>query len=241
MRIPAAGLSAGSVNVSNPATLVTNDLVSLNSSGSVYFNGVTVTVNQRFKMFVDGDMYVDSSTTFNGAARGYGASSGPGAGTSNAAGGSHAGCGSQGGCGLGSTGSNRAYDSIFAPVERGSGGFTTDAAGGFGGGAIRIIANQLVVNGTIRTDGGNGASKTSACRHPCVVAHVLMWLVCMYVCDVVVQAAVVILVVAAVVAPCGSRLTHCCTRRVPSHPVVVVAVMATPPVMVVQAVVVASV
>ncbi|EGD81850.1 hypothetical protein PTSG_11389, partial [Salpingoeca rosetta] len=106
------------------------------------------------------NMHVDSIIT--AASLGYAPNTGPGTVQGNRYGASHAGCG-----GRGSTSVTRSqpFGSIFAPVTMGPGGSTgSQGQAGRGGGAVRISADTVLLEGridvsgeSVSVDGGGGA------------------------------------------------------------------------------------
>ncbi|MFB6115951.1 MAG: hypothetical protein ABEK10_00420, partial [Candidatus Nanosalina sp.] len=111
---------------------------------------------------------ITSSGTLNTDGRGYGSHSGPGGapavGNGNAGGG--AGFGGQGQNSTSGDPGGGSYGDALQPLSLGSGGADGDdsgeasdgpAKGGAGGGAIKIVSsNQLINNGEITSDGANG-------------------------------------------------------------------------------------
>ena len=89
------------------------------------------TSNPGIGFKVQGSVVVNAGTSINLNYRGYSAGSGPGAGAVRAGG--------------------SAYSD-----ELGSGGASAGGAGGTGGGRIKIIANSVVLGGTITANGSNG-------------------------------------------------------------------------------------
>lgn len=94
-----------------------------------------------------GDLTIASGAKINGIGKGYAYQSGDGkpTGVSNTygGGGAHGGNGGRGEGGLGGT----KYDSTLFPAKPGSGGYTT--RGGAGGGAVKITANTITIDGSI--------------------------------------------------------------------------------------------
>ena len=108
---------------------------------------------------MSGTLTLDATSRIDVSSKGYLASRTLGNTTTGASssrvGGSYGGLG-----GLGNSGgsANAVYGDLRAPNELGSGG----NGGGKGGGLTRITATEVVLDGAIRADGGNGGTTTGA-------------------------------------------------------------------------------
>jgi hypothetical protein len=124
-------------------------------------NGGTIThvANTALKSY-----WIDinvTTLTLNGiisaSRKGYAADQGPGKGaasSNNSAGGAYGGKGGQSNGGMlgGAT-----YDNLYSPDELGSGGGSATYAGGAGGGLVKLsVSGNLIFNGKIESNGGNG-------------------------------------------------------------------------------------
>ncbi|MFO0689828.1 MAG: Ig-like domain-containing protein [Myxococcota bacterium] len=118
-----------------------------------------------------GRVAVDATSRIDVTGRGYlgGNRSGLGetahtegfaAGAQNGTGGSHGGVGGDY-VGNGASVPNAVYGNPTAPRALGAGGGAWGGAGGDGGGRIAIVANELVVDGALRADGGVSAGSAS--------------------------------------------------------------------------------
>jgi len=126
-------------------------------------NGGTVTCSDTSGMFlrVKGNMTIQAGASINVDGMGYSPGDGEGAGRDgrNAGGSGH---GGKGGPGDGDAYGGEAYDRQDDPSKPGSGGGTgrynnSIAAGGFGGGFVRIVVDgQLRLDGEISADGISG-------------------------------------------------------------------------------------
>ncbi len=133
----------------------------------------SITVNDGGKITVEGTgemrantMTIASSGEVDGSAKGYEAGTGPGAGDAPVAnwkgggGGGYGGGGGDGGNNPDSGGPT--YGSRHYPIDMGSGGGSSHSGGpgGPGGGAVLLfeITGTLTINGTIKSNGGDGQS-----------------------------------------------------------------------------------
>ena len=129
-------------------------LISSDNGDTNYTNdyGVTLNVNS---------LTVEANGLITADGQGYAASKGPGVGAvGNWAGPQPGGSGhgGKGGDGNGPAGGS-AYGSLYTPTDLGSGGRTNGSAlGGPGGGAVRLVVDNLVVNGAISANGAAGAA-----------------------------------------------------------------------------------
>jgi hypothetical protein len=150
--------STSLITMSTGSNLGVTNTLRLESGSVVQANGVC--------QFTAPNMLLLQGSFIDGNSRGYGPNSGPGAATSSPGGAAHAGCGSLSACNIGGTTGVRSYNSIYAPTDMGSGGFSNGASGGTGGAAFRFIVNgSLVLNGTVSVDGGAGAGNTGCCAY----------------------------------------------------------------------------
>ncbi|MCL5775042.1 MAG: DUF2341 domain-containing protein, partial [Patescibacteria group bacterium] len=105
---------------------------------------------------INGNLTIGSSGSINADAHGYVQNQGPGAGVvanSNSPGASYGGLG---GAPAGTT-STPVYGSTSSPVDLGSGGASTNGAGGTGGGAVILtVSGNSTINGTITANGSAG-------------------------------------------------------------------------------------
>ncbi|XP_077861760.1 LOW QUALITY PROTEIN: uncharacterized protein LOC100369350 [Saccoglossus kowalevskii] len=99
---------------------------------------------------------VDDEGEVNVNYRGYGPGEGPGAGIDHVYGGTGASHGGRGGIGSWTFKAAPAYDNVLDPVDYGSGGSIGGGtqATGSGGGTIQLIADVIIVDGVITSDGG---------------------------------------------------------------------------------------
>lgn len=109
------------------------------------------------------EMAVDASSRVDVVGKGFPKNTGPGTmDISNSGGSGGAGHGGEGGYGSNISGwkGGHAYDSITAPMDMGSGAYSSGAAvGGTGGGCIRLLINGvLALTGNISANGGNGTA-----------------------------------------------------------------------------------
>lgn len=140
------------------------------SSGAV----VTSSVGQKMEIIASGTVTIDALSGINVSGKGDNVSGRGGSGTSSGTGcgGQYAGGGGGGGYGgVGSNGNNdccgyngaaggSTYGSSVSPTDLGSvGGLGGGNAAGFGmgGGAVKISADNLALNGFIRANGTNGS------------------------------------------------------------------------------------
>lgn len=159
------------INVSQNITLGSNATLYAGSYYTTDSDGVGIYLN------VQGDINVPSGTKISGNALGYiggystsvpsGTGPGKGLGVTNhnygdvpGGGGGYGGAG-----GAGYSGSaGAAYGSATAPTNLGSGGgfgnsyLNPDGIGGNGGSAIRLDAKNIIVDGTLSSNGGNGTA-----------------------------------------------------------------------------------
>ncbi|MEI7437190.1 MAG: hypothetical protein WCL16_10350 [bacterium] len=161
--------SIGSLVVSNGAALIfTNWSTCLTASNVTIRNQGLMTLPASFgtnemsnRVYVLAHNFtVDTGGIVNADSKGYKTGQGPGKGISNGSnlntGGGHGGKGGRNSsCSGGET-----NDVPEAPVFPGSGGgdYTDDGDTGMGGGAVRIAATNVVVNGTISADGASGGT-----------------------------------------------------------------------------------
>jgi RHS repeat-associated protein len=160
---------------SGDLVIVSGDACSFNA-GTYTFNSVVLENNGTLILW--GDPTTNEGVTINTAnmtinaggkvtsdGQGYTRGTGPGAGTSTTGAtwsvGGGAGHGGQGGASSWSYAGGMAKGNIYEPVTLGSGGGNGGeylrAAGGSGGGAIRlVVSDTLTVNGTVTANGTNG-------------------------------------------------------------------------------------
>ncbi len=153
------------------STIVINDIIagqiSLQNSGMI--NQWHTTITEEYQLKIDADtISVDSTSSIDSSSRGYLGGRQPGnpitngrtlgntttGGSTSNAGGSYGGLG-----GLGSTSSgtpNLTYGDQTNPNELGSGGSAdlNSYPGGNGGGLIRIVANLMQLDGSVKSNGG---------------------------------------------------------------------------------------
>ncbi|MDD5687086.1 MAG: hypothetical protein PHE88_04555 [Elusimicrobia bacterium] len=141
----------GSLQIGNSGTFYLNTKLSLGNLTVV--NGGILTHTQKdsdFELEVHENLTIDTGGKIDVTGKGYPQYQGPGAPTGNtSAGGSYGGFG---GMGL-------VYGSMYMPTDLGSGGGASAPSvgtGGTGGGAVKITANTLTVNGAIIANGTNG-------------------------------------------------------------------------------------
>jgi YD repeat-containing protein len=144
---------------------------SINVSGNSVITHFPTTAAASFKVDLSaGDMTIDSSSRIEASSRGYLGGWQPGnasawgegmtlgfrVGSTGTSGGSYGGRGGSSPGGL----SNAAYGDLASPNEVGSGGaaFYMNTRGGNGGGLIHIVAQRLLLNGSILANGGAGVS-----------------------------------------------------------------------------------
>lgn len=129
--------------------LVTNNATLTLQSNSTTGEGVTLNAV---------NLTVEPGAAISGSGQGYARDTGPGTGSYGpfgSGGSGHGGAGGNGRSGVGGVG----YGSIITPNELGSGGksYSYSAAGGAGGGLIKInVAEALTVNGSILAHGLSG-------------------------------------------------------------------------------------
>jgi RHS repeat-associated protein len=122
----------------------------------------TATKVNRIDLVVTGNLQVDGTSRIDASARGFLGGAQPGnpfgdrgmtvgfaAGSVGGSGGSYGGLG-----GPANGSANPVYGVPQNPIDPGSGGSTIFRTGGNGGGVIRISAQNLVLTGSIRADGG---------------------------------------------------------------------------------------
>ena len=159
------------INISNNLTLSSNATLFISGYYTSDSDGVGVYLN------VQGDINIPSGSKISGDALGYiggystsvpsGTGPGKGLGVSNhnygdvpGGGGGYGGAGGAGYAGSGGA----AYGSSSAPVNLGSGGgfgnsyINADGIGGNGGSAIKLDAKNIVIDGTLSANGGNGTA-----------------------------------------------------------------------------------
>lgn len=113
-----------------------------NTNSDTGFEGLGRTIN------VQGDLIVESGGSITAVGKGFDFNKGPGKAISNNYGASHGGAGGNGGS---NPTVSPTYGSALSPLSLGSGGQTAS-----GGGAIRITANSIAVEGSIIADGAAG-------------------------------------------------------------------------------------
>jgi hypothetical protein len=161
-------VNSGSTNAANPdhgalITVAGHVLVAGNSmivSRSNPTNGGSPLFQVRTMTVLTNGLVRASATGFSGGEPAYG----PGRPTAGAAGGGPAGgwgvgagYGGQGGTNVSGFSGGPIYGSSNAPVDPGSGGRGYDATAGFGGGLVRVEAEQTIrINGTMTAQGGYG-------------------------------------------------------------------------------------
>jgi hypothetical protein len=128
-----------------PAAIITHTAV----SGETIVGKVNINITEG-----NANVYGSIDVSSKGYANGFGSGAGS-MGNEGASGASHAG---YGGDGRGRVGSSIIYGSMNEPTDLGSGGGCNyDNRGGQGGGAVKLaIGGDLVVNGSIKANGGNG-------------------------------------------------------------------------------------
>ena len=142
-------------------TISAND-VSVLGGATLTHRAATSNAEYSLRMSVADTLIVDASSKIDVSARGYQYGRTLGNTTTGAAK-TRAG-GSYGGAGHRSSSNdttNWAYGDFLNPNEVGSGGGNYNSGGGSGGGLVRIAADQLQLNGSIRANGGsypNGGS-----------------------------------------------------------------------------------
>ena len=159
----------GTVRVESAAILAiaplgtfTADELLISSSGMV-----THRANEDGGINLDiaGDVTVDATGSIDVSRKGHVPRNGLGTGGSSNASGAGAGYGGTGGNGSNTTGGST-YGSVNAPIDLGSGGgeeLDSSYSGGFGGGAIQIMAGGiLTLEGLLAADGGPGTGGTSS-------------------------------------------------------------------------------
>ena len=152
------------------SVLIINDIRagSLRVTSSSVINATQTTTTTESALVIDADtLEVDATSSIDVSGAGYlGAHSG-GNGSSNGRtlgnasgstrrnGGSHAGLG---GAGTAPATPNAVYGDFQDPSDLGSGGGSDLGVGGDGGGRLRIDAQTVILDGTIRANGTNGVS-----------------------------------------------------------------------------------
>jgi hypothetical protein len=165
-------------NVGGTTSPVLNFNYDALTTGALIINGGDLTVHTGADVthtvgttVVVGTVYIDVQSgnatitgTMNADGKGYTLLNGSGAGSDRGSYGSGAGHGGQGGDTYDlNAGGGDVYGSITTPVTIGSGGGQNGASGGgTGGGAIRLdVSTNLVLNGSITVDGGNGTTSNA--------------------------------------------------------------------------------
>lgn len=106
---------------------------------------------------INGNLTVGPSGSINTDARGYVQNQGPGTGTVSGANSAGASYGGLGGAPSG-TAAGPIYGSTSSPVDLGSGGASTNGAGGSGGGAVILtVSGTSTINGTITANASAGS------------------------------------------------------------------------------------
>lgn len=137
---------------SDPATPWSIQSLTINSGGILTHTANTSTDTYAANLNVSGTVTINSGGSISVNKKGYSAGNGPGKGMAKIGAG-HGG----NGYGYNATYGN-AYGSITQPYESGSGGLDNGA----GGGRIKIVAQNLVNNGTITSDGSGSGYTGSA-------------------------------------------------------------------------------
>ena len=167
-----------SLTVKNGATYSIGGTYSYNSSlvadvqsGGTWTHSVNTTAKTHFidislaTLTVAGTVDVSSkgyqpgnSTSCGTNGSGTGAGTGYGCGSYGAGGAAHGGSGGA----SGSIAGGSVYGSITAPSTMGSGGGGGNATGGYGGGFVKFtVSGTTTITGTVKADGGNGATNGS--------------------------------------------------------------------------------
>ncbi|MFZ0035462.1 MAG: hypothetical protein WAK60_10820, partial [Sedimentisphaerales bacterium] len=148
-------LSSPNITITGQSTLIwgpglySYDNVSVTGNSNLVFNGA-VTLEAP-------SVTIDQGSSISAKGTGYPAQGGPGAGGLTGVHGAGGGYGGKGGSHNNTGGPT--YGSAIAPVDLGSGGgYST---GGKGGGAIRLIVGNLLVNGNINANGADGGTAPS--------------------------------------------------------------------------------
>ena len=141
--------------------------LTLRNGAVVTHSEATTTTESAMELQIAGTLNIDATSSIDVSGAGYlGAFSG-GNGSSNGRtlgnvsgstrrnGGSHAGLG---GAGTAPATPNAAYGDFQDPSDPGSGGGSDQGVGGDGGGTLRIDAQTVILDGTIRANGTNGVS-----------------------------------------------------------------------------------
>ncbi|MBU0975198.1 hypothetical protein KJ918_00195, partial [Patescibacteria group bacterium] len=117
-----------------------------------------------------GSFTLNSSTLISVSGKGYRYSEGDGQGTdvvTNSTGGGGGGYGGEGGDGAGSVAGGGAYGDVDMPLDLGSGGGNASGYyGGNGGGSVYLVVEgELALDGSIESDGLNGAGSQYSYRN----------------------------------------------------------------------------
>jgi hypothetical protein len=147
-------MNGGSLTFTNWATALIANEVTINNGASMthLVNSATGTVAGVWKpdarvSITCSNLTIETGGTINADNVGYLKGKGPGIATIGAAGSGHSGPGRRNG-----TLGGLAYNDPDAPVQPGSGGYST--SGGNGGGAVRVVATgKITVRGTITANG----------------------------------------------------------------------------------------
>jgi len=181
LTVGAVGLTCNSGDLSTTCTVSASQTIneSVTCNNLIINNNAILTLDSLNKeggagqitINCSGNLTVESGAKINGDGKGYAGGIGsPGTGYGQGAGsgnngniyksGSGAGYGGIGGNGYAGLGGGPSYGSITQPVDLGSGGggtYNTNRQGGAGGAAVNLdIAETLVLNGAITSNGGNG-------------------------------------------------------------------------------------
>ncbi len=144
------------------ATTLAADTLTITGSSTLTHRAAPTTSGITCNIAGNASIAAGSSINLNG--RGFAQTTGPGAGANSANSGAGAGHGGLGGrSGQGGAGGTF-YGSVSQPIDLGSGGGRDSSggvAGGAGGGACRLtVLGNLVVDGSIASNGANGTNST---------------------------------------------------------------------------------
>src|SRR5690606_32783556 len=130
----------------NQSTLVVNGNETLEIDAiTLATQSVIMPLPEAVVLIDTSSLAIDTTSSITATGKGYPVGEGPGTGTGDGGGG-------YGGRG-GTSGGGAVYGSALAPTDLGSGGAAPYGAAG--GGAIRIIADTLAVEGSITANGGD--------------------------------------------------------------------------------------
>jgi hypothetical protein len=151
--------SYDSVGTSSPLIIDSGNLVVYSGGTITHSPGTSVVVGTVNIDVQTGDLIVNAGGSIDVTGKGYYRNNGPGMGSYEAG----SGYGGYGGTSPAGLTGGPAYGSIDNPVHLGSGGYNS-SRGGDGGGLIKlVIANDLIVNGSIYANGtAGGTSSLSA-------------------------------------------------------------------------------